>query len=296
MPRQRSWRRIGGILGLTVLAAWFSAPPAASAGTDRFRLVYTIWVTQIPLLDVTTVVDLAPDRYLVDARTATGGWLAWAAPWEAHSRVIGEVQEGNLAPRRYSGMAVWRDHEQGLVIDFRHDGTVATDYRPPWSAADNEPVPDALKTSALDPLSAVIALFREVGETGHCPTVLGVFDGRRRFDMTAETLGTETLPATDFNAFAGPAVICRIRVKTLAGHHIGGEVSRFWRHDTNQTDRPPLDLWLGRVAPDLPPVAVKLEAWSVIGWVSIHLKSITREPSTLAAEWPAALNGQGDRP
>ena len=77
--------------------------------------------------------------------------------------------------------------------------------------------------------------------------------------------------------YAGPALVCRLSFKSLAGGYRDGERSRFWQTDTPGAERPPIELWLAPLRAGAPPVPVYVAGKSILGWVTAYLASYSFE-------------------
>src|SRR5262249_659162 len=72
--------------------------------------------------------------------------------------------------------------------------------------------------ATFDPLSAVVYIASGVGAStsNPCGVVAPVFDGRRRYDVELSK-GKDTTCGRDTGLYKGPALVCEIRYKQLAG-------------------------------------------------------------------------------
>ena len=179
-----------------------------------------------------------------------------------------------------------------------------------------EAVPEALLKNVLDPVSAVMAMLDAAGAVKlaaagqsadaaapaavpaaptvpvapavtpaaaaattvpGCPPTVPVFDGRRRFEIRAERQPDATMAPAYYSAYAGPALVCRLSFKSLAGGYRDGERSRFWQTEQPGAERPPIELWLAPLRQGAPPVPVYVAGKSILGWVTAYLASYSFE-------------------
>jgi hypothetical protein len=57
-----------------------------------------------------------------------------------------------------------------------------------------------------------------------CQRTLPIFDGRRRFDLT---LSFKRLDQVKAKGYAGPAVVCAVAFKAIAGHRVGSPLVKY---------------------------------------------------------------------
>ncbi len=268
---------LAALLGGTGLAG---AETLAPSGGERVRLAYTVYVGLFPALDVTVALEASAERYRVDARVAPQVWIAWALPWQARSEAAGRRPASGMQvqPEGYHATASWGVRMRGTILSYGGDGRVSVTLEPPGDNEDREPVPASLIGDSLDPVSAVFGVLAAVGSGQGCPQRTPVFDGRRRFDILADSLPKATLAAGRYSAYGGPAAVCRLQFRSLAGGWKDGERARFWQTETPGSERPPIDLWLARLRDDTLPVPVFVSGSSILGSVTVYLSSYAFEP------------------
>jgi hypothetical protein len=277
---------LGLEFGLPVLAPGVAAPARAA---ERQDLAYTVYFGPLPALDVTTAIEAGAtgvqppgtrsSPYRVEASVVPEAWIAWALPWQAHSEATGRTgADGTIHPENYLASAQWGVRTRKTTLTYT-GGALHITLDPPGDNEGREPVPPELTTGSLDPVSAVLALLTTAADGHGCSPSLPVFDGRRRFDLAAETLTDEMMPASRYGVYAGPVTVCRLHFRSLAGGWRDGERARFWQTDQPGTERPPIDLWLARLHPEAPPVPVYVTGGSTLGWVTVYLSSYSFAPS-----------------
>ena len=280
----RPWG-LGLLAGLVLGLVSVALAPVALA-IERQELAYVVSFGPLTALNVTTTIDLTPERYRVEATVAPRAWIAWALPWQAHSEVNGQRQaDGSLQPNDYLATAQWGVRLRKTALTYVA-GNVHVALDPPGDNDGREVVPPELITDSLDPVSAVLSLMAAVADGHRCPLNLPVFDGHRRFDLATETLpGTVTasdragLPA-DLSHQIGPITVCRLHFRSLAGGWRNGERAQFWRTDHPGSERPPIDLWLAPLSESALPVPIQVTGGSAFGWVTVTLSSHSLKP------WP----------
>ena len=142
------------------------------------------------------------------------------------TRVIGGFGAGRPVPRQLFSTGHIRGVLQRHATGVRGGQPHAVQLVPPIAEDNRDPVPVADQADTVDSLSAMAQLMHDIAATGHCDGTLKTFDGRRLADLTAHTVGMETLAPTGRSSFSGPALRC-----DFIGHQLGG-----WVHDVDRAE------------------------------------------------------------
>jgi hypothetical protein len=133
----------------------------------------------------------------------------------------------------------------------------------------------------VDPLSALLI---PVGGSGEvvaaeaCQRTLPIFDGRRRFDLALSFRRLDRVKAA--KGYAGPAVVCAVKFKALAGHRVGSALVKY-------LDGRAIELTLAPIAGTRLLAPFRLSIANMLG--DIVVEATAFETSTTPAE-PAALS------
>ncbi|HYI72412.1 MAG TPA: DUF3108 domain-containing protein [Skermanella sp.] len=260
-----SWRSIGkaALLGGAALLA------ASQAGAaEPVRLGYAIYAGGFHVLDATIVLDLGREGYTVEVNAQTQGVLGTFFPWQTLARSDGRMNAGEAVPRTHKQTGTWRGKDRAVNLYYDGSGSVLAEVRPPDDPAEREPVPPEMVPGTTDPLSAVLSVAGAVAVGRGCSETVPVFDGRRRYDLTFQEMGSRNLSPSKYSVFSGTAVQCQVTSKVLAGN---------WKKDggfaSDDEKRKPVALMLARVVEGMPPMPVRLEGESRFGEVIMHLTS-----------------------
>lgn len=267
---------------LALAAAWPAAPTRAeSQAPPPLGLEYGLFVGGLQALDVSTRVDLRESGYDIRFQARTDGFIGRLFPFVIEARTGGARADGRLRPARYATANRWGDNGKRWV-SMRYAGDGGSDESAPEIAAeppsdedDRDVVPEAARLGTVDPVSAIYGLVLD-SEDG-CSGRRAVFDGRRRYDIVAEDRGEGTVPPSSYAVYDGPARLCRLTIEKVDG---------FWtKYDMKRRYPDTVDVWLAKVARDLPALPVRLEAETLIGALRVHLTGVQRGR---AAELPAS--------
>jgi hypothetical protein len=248
------------LLGL-MLCAFVGA--GAAAAQPQLLLSYDVRYGGVTIMKLQAGLDLADasgSGYRVAVEGRTVGLLDKIKPIAFTAVSEGRATAGALQPALYATTTQKRDKRKAVTISFTPDAVPVTRYMPPDDA--EEPAPPELLEGSLDPASAFLTLIRSVAENASCSGTVGVYDGKRRYDVTFLSLPQEILHKTSTGLYSGAALRCRLKLRPLHGFKPGK--SR------------PLDgtmIWLGEVVPDAPPLPVRIETEISLGAVRLDLAS-----------------------
>jgi Protein of unknown function (DUF3108) len=193
-------------------AAGLAAPPA----TAPLSLSYTVSIRGFPLLVLDFRIAETVGTYSVSGVIRTSGVVDMVADFVMRSDSRGTIAADGLRPSLHETSSHWRNGQRGTHLEYATDGTVSAVVTPAETPGRPEPpLPTPQQTvGTLDPLSAIVAINREIIRTNSCAMRLPVFDGRRRYDLVLADDGVEQAAAT---ADPTPLRRCSIEVMKIAG-------------------------------------------------------------------------------
>ncbi|MCC7283398.1 MAG: DUF3108 domain-containing protein [Acetobacteraceae bacterium] len=273
---------------LSVLAACLAvlATPIAAAAAEGapVRARYVAYVAGIPVLDLEAEVAFGADgTYRLATALRTRGIASLFVSGEQNSQsegVLPRRPEERLRPARYVMDGTWNGRVRRIALDYVAGMPVVRTLDPP-NAEEREAVPPDLQSGTVDALSALAGLMRSVAETGRCEGEAKMFDGRRRTDFVAATVGEAVLERDRRGIFAGRTTVCRFEGRQVAGFY------RNW--DREEAAKPRQGrAWMARLFADAPPLPVRLELDS--GWFGtavLYLTFVERTGLATAVSRPA---------
>ena len=170
------------------------------------------------MLDASIVLDLGREGYTVEVNAQTQGVLGTFFPWQTLARSDGRMNAGEAEPRTHRQTGTWRGKDRAVSLYYDGSGSVLAEVRPPDDPAEREPVPPEMVPGTTDPLSAVLSVAGAVAVGRGCSETVPVFDGRRRYDLTFQEMGSRNLAPSKYSVFSGAAVQCQVTSKVLAGN------------------------------------------------------------------------------
>jgi hypothetical protein len=132
----------------------------------------------------------------------------------------GTWQRDHASPRHFRTEGTARSQPRITVMDYLGGQPLIRRLVPP-NEGERETVPPGLQANSVDPLSALAELIRTVHRTGRCEGAGRIYDGRRASEITARTVGEETVPPSSRSVFAGRALRCDFVGQMIAGFNLG---------------------------------------------------------------------------
>ncbi len=211
-----SRRSVLAIIALSILGAIAAlAAPAAEADPIELR-IEIFGFAGFHVLTNRTRVAASGDRYTIATDLDTRGLASVFVNLTSHSEVRGRLTHDAAHPDAYHGDVRRNGADSHYRIDYRTDGTVASDQTPPSPALRSAAAADQMR-GTVDQLTAFFILERQLAQRGSCGLVVPVFDGLSRYNLRFTDAQAETLSPEGRQRFAGPTVACNIRREDVAG-------------------------------------------------------------------------------
>lgn len=256
--------------GILAALAFASSIGSAGAETVKVDLTFKVWFGGLELAEIETGSRLFTDRYSVNSSARSVGVLSLVYDFETRSEARGVIVNGSPVPLRYQSDVSFGDDKRVLVMSREPGGVPQIDQNPPYDPADRDPVPSALQQESIDPLSAILRASLGWTEGDVCTGTLPVFNGRTRTNISFEPVGPSTIPASDYSAYSGDAVLCTVRWRVIAGAY-----KRKWP-GLGKTF-PDAKLWVAQVGARRHWVPVRLEADAFVAPVIVHLVGLSTD-------------------
>jgi hypothetical protein len=235
---------------------------------------YVAAVAGITVTEVVVLLDLQRSSYRIRTVLQTRGVTSLFGRGEQTTEAEGTFRNAEPVPSRFVTVGVWRGRLRHIEIDYPPGASrpVLRVLEPPETPEEREPVPLELSRGTLDPLSALVKLSRAVAETGRCDGTAAIFDGRRRTDAVARTIGRDLLPRRHWGgeAWSGEALHCGLEWHQLAGFQPSQDREERGRVNTGSA-------WIASAWVGGPPVPVRAEL--PIRWLgTLHLYLVHAAP------------------
>jgi Protein of unknown function (DUF3108) len=239
---------------------------AAPAAADPVELRIEVYgFAGFHVLTNRTSVTASGDRYSIATDLDTRGLASVFVDLTSHSEVRGRLAQDAARPDTYHGEVRRNGSDSRYRIDYRADGTVASDQSPPSPALRSAAAADQMR-GTVDQLTAFFILERQLAQRGSCGLVVPVFDGLSRYNLRFTDAQPETLSPEGRQHFAGPTLVCNIRREDVVGFP-GGQ-------DANGGTYKQGKIWYARLTGQDQMVPVRMEFDTEYGSVSGYLTEL----------------------
>ncbi len=276
-------------LGLVFCALPFAQTSYAAGGagaeqsgqpSSGLAMAMTIYAGGITIGKVDMDAKIVGDNYHVVSNLETSGVVNafWQSQIQASSsgKIDGRTFEPELYDSFYTGHT---EKHQEVSLSYENGTPVRLYANPPYSTTGYE-VSANDKKSTFDPLSAVVFIASGLGAEPNnpCSVLAPVYDGRRRYNIQM-TKVKDTTVKMDNGLYNGPALLCSIKYKQLAG---------FKARVLKESNFPSIEAWVATFPSKIPgrSYAVPLRVWAksqygVIAVVATSVKVDGMEPKAL---------------
>lgn len=246
---------------------------AALAGDSKVIAQYEVTLGGMEIGKAAFVVDVNAASFTTVANAKVTGIAQVVAEGSGRAGARGMVGKDKLQPGSFA-LTADSDHRQ-LEIQFGFDkaGTVKDlQVNPmPQPRPDRIEVTDAHRRGVLDPMSATLFMVPGGGEVigpEACNRVLPIFDGVARYDLAFSYARQESVAT---KGFSGPAVVCSVTFKAIAGHRLGRKDIEYMEANKD------IAVWLVQVAGSRVLVPFKISVATKVGTCIIEAKSFTTQ-------------------
>jgi hypothetical protein len=271
---------------LVIALAGMTARPAQADSRLEARYKVTVAGIAIGKSEINVVIGGA--EYTTSANGRASGVLRILVNGEGSVSTRGAVVDGRLVPASFTSSTTQDDEKAAVKMTL--DGGDVKELSAETSATGEARVPVTAeqRKGIVDPLTALLV---PVGGTGDmvaaeaCQRTLPIFDGRRRFDLALTFKRIDKVKAE--KGYAGPAVVCAVAFKPLAGHRPGSPMIKYL------TDGRDIELTLAPIAGTRLLAPFRLSIASMLGDMVIEATRFESTPtSTQRAALPTSTTAQ----
>ena len=247
---------------LALAALFCCATPAAA---DRFSLTYDgVGLGFVPLGGVTVDADVGEDSYEISATLQSRGLLNLFERTNLEARASGFIRNGDVHWARYDLDHHYSRKRRVVSMSVADDGAVVTTIEPNYRLWGEPPASDEQRRRSRDPLSTIVAMAIDVGQTRRCAGAYPTFDGRFHYLLE---LGGGDIDHFDDAGYEGDVLKCSLAYIAVAG---------FEARDAGRRRHRQGEVWFG-LMPDTtfaPPVRISTPLSA--GAATIRLASFRR--------------------
>jgi len=208
-------------IGMAVIAMFLGIAPAVRAAAAdhpayRMTTTYRVYWLGLPVFKGAVRGRHRDGRYTLAFKSEAIGLLGAIQRSRIDASATGIVEPARYRALKFQLRAKWQMKRRSVDMDFAADGSLRLSVSPP-ERDKREPVPAPVAAAAFDPLTALLHSTTVPLDTPACALTVPIFDGRRRFDVRLERIGTAKLKRLISPLLDREAVKCRIHVRRIAG-------------------------------------------------------------------------------
>lgn len=264
------WARLGRA-GFLAMAAFVFACGPVQAET----LVYKVYAGGVNVIDAPLTLTLSKSAYTADLTAKTRGFLGTLVPWQGTFATKGTHSKNKLVVKTHRSTSTWKGEEDSASYVFDANGNL-THLKLRKDGKDETPKLDPPLTHGVtDILSAALMAFMHADGGKECIGASDIFDSKRRFTLDFKPVGRETLKESRYTFYKGESVKCTAEVIPKGG--AWHKKPRGWLSIQEQGRSAGMmpTLWVAKVAPNLPPMPIKIRIKTDYGTLFMHLASIS---------------------
>lgn len=174
--------------------------------------------------------SITPEQYSVKANARISVLAGILFEWQGNTSSSGGMSAGAPRPETYTFGYVTSEKRETIDVEFSNNNVKQVAVSPPSrEPAGRIPVTRNHMRNVVDPMSAIV-LLTNVGSgsksgTEVCTRRLPIFDGKARYDLQLTYKSSKTV--TTAHGYKGPAYICKVKFRPIAGHRRGDAEANF---------------------------------------------------------------------
>lgn len=248
-------------LALALLLCMAATPAAA----DRFGMTYEGAAFGVaPLGSITVDADVSQDSYEIRASLRSSGLLNLFERTNLTAQSAGLISDGDVFWRSYDLDHHYSRKHRQIAMRVGEDGGVHAEITPNYRLWGEPPTSEAQRRESRDPLSSMVAMAIDVGQTRRCSGAYATFDGR--FHYVLELSGGEI---DDFRGggYEGEVLRCTLSYIAVAG---------FESRDAGRRRIPRGQVWFALIGDSTYAPVVRIVTPASTGGVVVRLTSFRR--------------------
>jgi hypothetical protein len=191
------------------------AATVAPAHADRFLLNYDgMGLGLVPLGGITVDARVDDTSYDITATLQSRGLLNLFERTNLRAESSGLIQNGSVHWRAYDLDHHYSRKHRTVAMRVGDDGAVNAEITPNYRIWGEPPTSEEQRRRSRDPLSTMVAMAIDVGQTRRCTGVYPTFDGR--FHYLMELAGGE-IDQFDSGGYEGDVLKCSLAYIAVAG-------------------------------------------------------------------------------
>ncbi|MBS7544433.1 DUF3108 domain-containing protein [Ancylobacter oerskovii] len=248
------------------------AVPALADGKLEAR--YKLSLAGLELGRAAFLLEVDEGSYTASGSARLTGVVQAISSGKGSAGARGTVQPGALVPRSFAMEAETEKKAEAIRLSLAGGNVTDAKVEPPVPPADDRvPMGDKDKRGVLDPMTAALFLAPGSGDLmapKNCERLLPIYDGRQRYDLDLSFERVDQVKAE--KGYAGPALVCRIAYKPVAGHRANRTSVKYMSRNKD------MYVWLAPVAGTRVLAPFRASVATAIGVAQIEAVSFQTEP------------------
>lgn len=247
---------------LALAALMLSAGPAAA---DRFSLTYDgVGLGFVPLGGVTVDAEITDERYDITATLQSRGLLNLFERTNLTAQSSGLIHNGAVRWQRYDLDHRYSRKRRVINMIAGEGGAITSTIEPNYRLWGDPAATEEQRRRSRDPLSSVVAMSIDVGQSRRCSGAYPTFDGR--FHYLLELAGGE-IDDFDDAGYEGDVLKCSLAYIAVSG---------FERRDSGRRRIPHGEVWFALMPDTTFAPVVRIATPMSAGGATIRLASFRR--------------------
>ncbi len=198
-----------------LLALLFLCVLVTPARADRYALSYDgLALGFINVGRANVDADVGTDAYFIRATMDSGGMLSWFERTHIEASAAGAIANGAVHWRRYDLDHHYAKKHRVIAMRAGDDGAVTTEISPTYRIWGDPRASDDQIRRSRDPLSTLMAMAVDVGQTRRCSGAYPTFDGRFHYLLA---LSGGDVDRYNGGGFRGDVLKCTLSYIAVAG-------------------------------------------------------------------------------
>lgn len=217
-----------------LITAFFVCLFATPAAADRYFLTFEGAALGVaPLGGITVDADVAQDSYIVRATLRSGGLLNFFERTHIRASSTGEIRSGAVFWRTYELDHQYSEKRRSISMRTADNGMVIAQIVPNYRLWGTPPTTAEQRQRSRDPLSTMMAMSVDVGQSRRCSGAYPTFDGRFHYLLE---LGGGEIDRFRGGGYDGEVLKCSLSYIAVAG---------FEARDAGRRRIPRGEIWFG---------------------------------------------------
>ena len=194
--------------GAILAAILAMIPPRPALSAEAVSLGYEGYLGGLHMLSAEVEIVRGEERYRMETNALGRGLVGWLLDWRSKAVTEGVIAaDGTPHPVRHDREIAQRGRKaKAINIEYREDGVPLVARMRVGDEAKFKPFSE--RKGTMDPMSAVTAIMDQMAAGAPCEGKYAVFDGKLRYDVTAEPGKPGTLTGNRYTMFSGEATRC----------------------------------------------------------------------------------------